>query len=124
MMDKIILNKVNKSRIRYFGISSLNDYFFKKHIKPVNGFTYDGHFRKMLISLLGELEVLKTENRMGSVKKTKFESALTTLYEARCEHAHNSLIGIGITPHFYPPNWVRSHINNVIDGLEFFRKNI
>ena len=52
-------------------------------VKRTSGFDYERHFRKMLIQLLGLVQVERIERKVDPVKKTQFKSTLLTLKTSR-----------------------------------------
>ena len=102
----------------------------KKHVKnPKNhvytqqqvidqtyGFSYNRHFRPMLMKVIGLVKLEELENKLDQRKFLGMKSSLGELKKRRDEQAHNFILGI--TPHALGPTQIQRHFRNVYEGLK------
>lgn len=96
--------------------------FEAETVKPVFGFHYKKHFRKMLCGAIGEITVHKIETSMDQLKRQQLESQLNDLYLNRNSLAHTYLKGI--TQNIDAPSRTISRFQMAYGGLKEFEKHI
>lgn len=94
------------------------NYVEKNIIKPTYGFEYDKHFKKMLMSVVGIVNVEKIESKVDPVIHARFISALGNLKVARNKEAHTHIKGVMRT--IDAPSVTLSNFRYVYDGLKAF----
>ena len=90
----------------------------KQIIKRNYGFNYKDNFRKMLIQLLGIINVEKIEKSMDQAKLTNFTAILDALKEVRNTEAHTHIKGR--TRHINAPSVTLAQFPALYDGLREF----
>lgn len=85
-------------------------------IKPTYGFEYKKHFRKMLIELIGLINVERIESKVDPVKKQNLKSVLGSLKVSRDRVAHTHIKGI--TRVIDSPSITLHRFNHVYAGLK------
>lgn len=117
-MDDII-NKVAKKKLK----ESVNQNYVENNIiKSTNGFSYNGHFRYMLIRLVGIIDLEKIERKITITKIDSFRGRLGNLKDKRDSHAHTFLKGTITT--IQPPSTTIVEFNNIFKDLKIFEKQI
>ena len=86
------------------------------------GFKYATHFRNMLTTLLGLVNIEKLEKKVDQVKFDKFKSILGTLQKKRNNEAHTHLGRI--TKIIDAPSVTKMSFTIVYDGLKEFEETI
>lgn len=113
-MDDIVLRcanrKLKESQNKKFVIDGVTG--------PVYGFEYKKHFRKMLIQLIGIINVERLEIKVDALKRDSLKSELGNLKEMRNKMAHTHIKGI--TTHIDSPSITIRRFNVVYDGLKDF----
>ena len=109
-MDELVL-RVSKS-------ATDQNYIKKVIIKPVYGFDYDGHFRKMLIKAIGVMTVERIEKKLDQPKFLKLKSSLGLLKTARDSHAHTYVKTVGATSGIVAPSVALSYFQDIYTGLK------
>jgi hypothetical protein len=84
-------------------------------VGTVYGFTYKGHFRKMLRGFIGITCLEMLEAKLDTVKFTRMESHLGALKDARNPVAHTHLRGV--TARLDAPSVTRNRFSHIYDGL-------
>ena len=85
-------------------------------IKRTSGFSYENHFREMLIRAIGIVMVEKLEGAFDPVKFQLLKSSLNTLSEQRNSAAHTHLANVTLS--LLAPSAVNAHFIQVYDGLK------
>lgn len=84
-------------------------------VKRTYGFEYENHFRKMLIQLVGLIEVERIESSVDQVKKDQLKATLGALKASRDGEAHTHLKGVTRT--INAPSVTLNQFELVADGL-------
>ncbi len=95
---------------------SSNRKLVKELIKKNYGFEYDAHFRKMLIHVIGLINVERLEVSIDQAKYFKLKAALGNLKTARNKEAHTHLKGVARS--IDAPSVTKYHFFDVYDGLK------
>ena len=111
-MDDIVQKCAN----RILKLQSSKKFIKKEIIKRTYGFEYQRHFMKMLTSVIGLINIEKLDLKLDISKKTKLESALSTLKVVRNSEAHTHLKGV--TRSVDAPSVSISRFRDVFDGLK------
>jgi hypothetical protein len=91
--------------------------FKNDRIKPVYGFQYNQHFRPMLMSAIGIIELEKIELELEKTGKiTILKSRLGSLKRVRNDAAHTFLKGVTIT--YDAPSLTRGNFLNIYPILK------
>lgn len=98
------------------------DYVMNDIVRRTFGFEYDRHFRRMLIQLLGLINVEKLERRVDPVKRDRLKATLATLKSARDSEAHTHIKGV--TRRINAPSVTLSQLPAVYDGLREYESVI
>ena len=85
-------------------------------IRMTYGFEYRKHFRRMLIMLLGIIDIEKLERRVDQVKFQRFKSTLGSLKRPRDVQAHTHLRGAMVT--LDAPSATKKKFMVVYEGLK------
>lgn len=114
-MDDIVL------RCAYRHLADTDNITFvkKQIIKRNYGFDYKDNFRKMLVQLLGIINVEKIEKRMDQGKLMRLTATLNGLREIRNTEAHTHIKGV--TRSINAPSVTLSQFPALYDGLLEFR---
>lgn len=91
-------------------------------IKRTHGFEYDKHFRKMLIHVIGIVNVSRLERKVSEEKFTRLVASLNSLKGARNPEAHTHIKGA--TRHIDAPSATQGHFNPIYDGLVEFDRTL
>lgn len=89
--------------------------WLEKEIKKVSGFTYEDHFRKMLLWFIGIACLEMMEAQLDSAKFDMMKSKLTALKNIRNPVAHTHLKGTATT--LNAPSITISYFNPIYEGL-------
>jgi hypothetical protein len=113
-MDEIIQRCANRL---------LKDQHYKNLVKkeiidPNYGFDYERNFKKMLISLIGIVNLERLERILDPIKLLILKSSLGTLKKARNKEAHTHLKGV--TRNIESPSITLDLFYKVLDGLKDF----
>ncbi len=117
-MDDIIC----RCSSRHLKDVSNKNYVEKNIVKSTYGFDYAKHFRKMLIQLIGLVNVEKLERRVNSVKFAKLKATLRSFKKYRDEEAHTHIKGNLKT--LDAPSVTKKNFVIIYDGIKDFEKNI
>ena len=94
----------------------VNIVFIEKHvIKQTHGFNYQTNFRKMLIQLIGIINIEKVEKSLDQGKLTRFTAALDSLKIDRNTEAHTHIKGV--TRHINAPSVTLAQFPALYEGL-------
>ena len=85
-------------------------------IQRTHSFTYNDHFRDMLMRVIGLAKVEQLESTFDPRKFELLKSSLGTLKFERDRAAHTHLSHV--TPTFAAPSMIRLHFQRVYDGLK------
>ncbi len=92
-MDDIVL----RCSVRCLKLKVNKDVFLKKTVGQNHGFQYEIHFRKMMTTLVGVVNVERIEKSVGPIVQSQLEAALGNLAKARNSAAHTHLKGMTVT---------------------------
>lgn len=84
-------------------------------VKRTYGFQYELHFRRMLIQLLGIINVERIEKNIDINKREEFKTTLNTLKDPRNSGAHPHVKGI--LRHIDTPSVTLGHFVSPYEGL-------
>jgi len=84
-------------------------------VQRTHGFDYDNHFRRMLVQLMGIINVEILEKNVDQIKQAQLKAALSALKEARDSEAHTHIKGV--TRRINSPSVTLSQFPVVCDGL-------
>lgn len=87
-------------------------------VKRTHGFDYQQHFRRMLIQLLGVINVERIEKSIDQSKRLKLMATLGALKTARNAEAHTHIKGV--TRHINAPSVTLSQFPALYDGIVEF----
>ncbi len=90
----------------------------KEIIKRTHGFEYQQHFRRMLIQLLGVINVERIEKSVDQNKRMKLLATLNVLKTVRNTEAHTHIKGV--TRHINAPSITLSQFPALYEGLMEF----
>lgn len=93
-------------------------------IQKTHGLSYHEHFRKLLVKLLGEFQVLKLENKIGLQDIDVFAQNLKQLHDYRGILAHQSIPNILIQRTFDTPNIIFQKFRQISPILEQFELHL
>jgi len=82
------------------------------------GFDYHKHFRRMLIQLLGVINVERIEKKVDQTKRAQLESTLAALKTVRDAEAHTHIRGA--TRNINAPSVTLSQFTTLYEGLHEF----
>lgn len=120
-MDNIILHHVNH-KLK----DEKNKKYLKQIIKKNSGFSYESHFRKMLLDSIGIVSVEKLEKRLKRrIVLSHYIRLLNDLIEIRNKAAHTHLKGITTT--YDSPSKTKSYflqIYQLLTDIEAELKNL
>jgi hypothetical protein len=110
-MDDVVL------RCAYRRLSEKDNKKFVEEqiVKKTHGFDYQPHFRRMLIQLLGIINVERIEKSIDQGKRTKFTAALDGLKSIRNQEAHTHIKGV--TRRINAPSVTLGEFSALYDGL-------
>lgn len=92
----------------------------KEIIKKTHGFDYERNFRKMLMQLLGLVNVERIEKDVDQNKRMQFTATLTALKLSRDSEAHTHIKGV--TRRINAPSVTLSQFPTLYDGLVEYDK--
>ncbi len=84
-------------------------------VKRTYGFDYEQHFRRMLIQLLGVVNVERIEKSVDQSKRLKLAATLDALKKVRDAEAHTHIKGV--TRQINAPSVTLSQFTALYDGL-------
>ena len=111
-MDSIIMDCARKHMGRARNVKYVQDII----IRRTYSFTYDPHFRAMLIQVVGLVKVEELEGKVDRLKFDAMKSSLGRLKEQRDREAHTYIVGA--TPTVDAPSLINHHFQNVYHGLK------
>ena len=114
-MDDIVLS----CACRHLADKENIAYVEKQIVNKTHGFDYEGHFRKMLIQLLGVINVERIEKSVDQGKLMAFRATLAGLKKLRDPEAHTHIKGV--TRHINAPSVTLAQFPTLYDGLLEFR---
>ena len=97
-------------------------YVEKSIVRPVYGFDYHKHFRRMLVQLLGIVNVERLERRVDSNLRASLVATLSSLKSARDSQAHTHLKGM--TVYVNAPSVTLGQFRTVYEGLKEYERII
>ena len=115
-MDNIVMDCAKK----HLNDASNLVFVEKVVVQRTNSFTYETHFRGMLMSVLGLVKVEELEGLLDPAKLDTMKSSLGTLKQRRDQEAHTYLAGT--TPTLAAPSVIIDHFQKVYDGLKDVEK--
>ena len=101
---------------------TIHNYLKKTVVKKNYGFEYDNNFRKMLIGLIGLINVEKLEKKVDPVKFSQLKSILNSLKEQRNAQAHTHIKGVMQT--IDAPSVTQNNFEKVYAGLKDVEKQL
>ena len=110
-MDEVVTGCVQVHLNRQSDVSYMDEVIRRNH-----GFTYNNHFREMLMKVLGLVNLERLEKQLDPVKFELFKSSLGTLKVQRDRMAHTHLAKVTVT--LAAPSTMVSHLRHVYDGLK------
>ena len=85
-------------------------------IQKTYSFAYESHFRAMLMSVVGLVNLEELEGMLEPTKFHVMKSSLGTLKQQRDQEAHTYIVGT--TPTLAAPSVIIGHFQKVYDGLK------
>ena len=95
---------------------------YKEVIKRTHGFDYEYHFRRMLIQLIGLVNVERLEKAIDQTKQARLIAALKTLKAVRDPEAHTHIKGV--TRAINAPSVTLGQFPAVYEGLLEYQNTI
>lgn len=117
-MDDIVL-RCAKRHVRG---KKNRDYFLSQIVRRTHGFDYQAHFRRMLIHLIGIINVERIERAIDANTRAQFEAALRNLKRMRDPEAHTHIKGV--TRSIDAPSITMSQFPVLYAGLVAFQDSI
>ena len=117
-MDDVVL----RCSVRSLLEPANRKYVTKKVVRRNHGFSYENHFRRMLIQLIGIVSVEWLERQVDPIKRDKLVATLSALKTMRDAEAHTYLKGV--TRHINSPSVTLAQFPDVYDGLREFERVI
>ena len=111
-MDSIIMDYARKHLKDAKNLKHVED----RIIQRTYSFTYNDHFRDMLIQVVGLPRVEQLESTLDPVKFELLKSSLGTLKAERDRAAHTHLANV--TQSLSAPSAINSHLQHVYSGLK------
>lgn len=111
-MDEIVRRCAN----RHLKNSENKNYVGTDIIKRTTSFTYDAHFRNMLLRMVGIINVERLENKLNKTKFDLMKSTINTLKTYRDEEAHTHLKDD--TKRLDAPSVTLNRLQLIYDGLK------
>lgn len=93
-----------------------------KHLSSVHGLSYKGHFRKLLLCLLGNPIILTIEFKIGLDEMEIFSTKLDNLHAYRSRLAHKSCPGISQQQTLDSPGVMLKLLEEIEPTLQKFEK--
>ncbi len=110
-MDEMILKCTQKSLSESRNVS-----YMERAIRRNYGFTYDDHFRDVLIKIVGLVNVERLETTVDPVKFELLKSSLGTLKAERDRAVHTQITDVTTT--LSAPSSMVIHLSHVYEGLK------
>lgn len=110
-MDDVVL----RCAYRHLTDKEYIKYFKEQIVDKTYGFDYHQNFRKMLIQLLGIINVEKIEKRVDASKQLRFTATLDGLKKVRNSEAHTHIKGV--TRSINAPSITLSQFPALYNGL-------
>ncbi len=118
-MDEIINNCAKKNLRTQDQIEKVK----KDIIKKNHGFKYESNFKKMLIQLIGFINVCRLEKKVDAIKFDRLKSNLKDLKSFRDQEAH-TYITQSFTRRIDAPSRTLSRLNDIYEGLKDYEKKL
>jgi hypothetical protein len=112
VIDNIVLNFARKN---IKSVANLKIYE-KEIVKRTYGFKYDKDIKKLLVNLVGIINLEKIESQMDSNKQANLSASLTALKQARDSEAHTHIKGV--TRVIMSPSVTLTYFNPLYEGLK------
>ena len=97
------------------------EWISQKYVRPTSGFSYQGHFEKMIVSVVGYRVLEEAESKAGGVIPI-MEGTLSDLTKLRNHYAHTHFNSIDPYPKnmtgIPAPTLLKSHAKTVVVGLK------
>lgn len=117
-MDSIVLEYADSNLKEQKNV----DLFKKNIVEKTYGFEYEKHFRKMLLHLIGLINVERIEQTIEASKQARLLSTLSTLKGVRNSIAHTHIQGTTLS--INAPSVTRNHFDLVKEGLIAFKAEL
>lgn len=91
-------------------------------LNRIYGFSYDKHFRKLLIHSFGLINIEKLEQKVDQTKRSRLETELTNLKSARNTLAHTYIKGV--TQSIDAPSVTIARFPSIYEGLKEYESVI
>ena len=111
-MDTIITDCANRN----IKDPAIQTYTQVQIVGPTHGFSYNRHFRPMLMKVIGIVKLQELENSLDQRKFLTMKSSLGTLKTHRDQQAHSFIRGI--TPQAPGLTEIQNLFRNVYEGLK------
>lgn len=111
-MDDIVL----RCGVRHIKIHDNRKFLKRNIVESTYGFQYEKHFRKMLINLIGLINVERLEKNVDQVAFAKLKSALGLLRVPRNIEAHTHIKGMTRT--IDSPSVTLRNFHDIFEGLK------
>lgn len=115
-MDLLVIEAANRCKLSSDRIKWIDE----KYIKNTNGFSYQKHFEKMIVSVVGYRVLEDAERKTGSVFAV-MNGSLSSLTPLRNHYAHTHFDLLNPYPKnmtsIPAPTAMRQHAQNAIAGL-------
>jgi hypothetical protein len=122
-MDLIVQESANRSSLSIARIKSIDE----NYIRKTYGFSYKGHFEKMMVSVVG-YRILETAESQAGIAIPAMEGALTYLTTLRNYYAHTHFNSVNPFPKnmtsIPSPATTRTYARTAIDGLIALEKEL
>ncbi len=110
-MDDLVLRCAR----RHLKLAANVKYVEKEIVERTYGFKYEKHFRRMLIQVIGLINIEKLEKRVDQTKRTHFIATLEALTTSRNSEAHTHIRGT--TKLINAPSVTLNQFNTLYEGL-------
>lgn len=117
-MDNLIARHTKRKRLKE---AHNIDFVEKEIIKKNWGFSYDYHFRRMLIQTISIIELERLEKKLNQTLKASLEAALTKLHPERDTHAH---VTVRTAKTFTAPSVCIALFKDIQNGLFEYEKRL
>ena len=117
-MDDVVLRYAK----RHLKIAANVKFVESEIVKKTHGFDYEFHFRRMLIRLVGLINVEKIEKTVDQHKQAKLKATLAALKIVRDSQAHTHTKGT--TQRIDAPSVTLSQLPVLYDGLKEYDRTL
>jgi len=117
-MDDVVLRCAYRHLKNHANVNFISD----EIVKRTYGFDYERHFRRMLIHLLGLINVEKVKKRVDQKKQAQLKVTLAALTTVRNSQAHTHTKGT--MQSINAPSVTLSQIPPLYDGLKEYDRTI